>query len=91
MNLRPNLVNDEIKEESYAIEVKEEVKENYIKTSVSLSRALAVRARRYVNAQQLAHAQGQRQTNYSFSQLYNNALTFYLEHLEKGESYEKAS
>jgi hypothetical protein len=89
MNLRPNEVIEEVKEENNVQEL--EIKEGYVKTSVSLARALAVKARRYVNAQQLAYAQGQRQSSYSFSQLYNDALTFYLEHLEKGESYEKAS
>jgi hypothetical protein len=90
MNLRPNGVAEELKEENHE-DVKEEVKDSCVKTSISLSRALAVKARRYVNAQQLAHAQGQRQSNYSFSQLYNDALTFYLEYLEKGDTYEKIS
>lgn len=89
MNLRPDKFVEEAKEENHVENVKEEVKEGQIKTSISLSRALAVRARRYVNAQQLAHAQGQRPNNYSFSQLYNDALEFYLTHLEKGESHEE--
>jgi hypothetical protein len=88
MNLRPDQPSQDVKEENNVQEIIE-VKEDYVKTSVSLSRALAVRARRYVNAQQLAHAQGQRQNSYSFSQLYNEALTFYLEHLEKGDTHEK--
>jgi hypothetical protein len=87
MNLRPNQV---IEEENNVQEINE-AKEDYVKTSVSLSRALAVKARRYVNTQQLAYAQGQRQSNYSFSQLYNDALMFYLEHLEKGDTHEKMS
>ena len=90
MNLRPDQAVQEIREENYE-ELRGELKEEYVKTSVSLSRALAVRARRYVNTQQLAHAQGQRQSSYSFSQLYNDALAFYLEHLEKGDTHEKIS
>lgn len=88
MNLRPDQASLDVKGEDSAQEITG-VKEDFVKTSVSLSRVLAVRARRYVNAQQLAHTQGQRQDNYSFSQLYNDALAFYLEHLEKGEIHEK--
>jgi hypothetical protein len=88
VNLRPNQIREEVKEETSAKEVKED---RYVKTSITLSRETAVRARKYVNDQQLAHTQGQRQNNYSFSQLFNEALNFYLEHLEKGELHEKVS
>jgi hypothetical protein len=90
MNLRPDEVAEQIEEENNTQEINT-VKEAHVKTSISLPRALAVRARRYVNAQQLAHAQGQRQQSYSFSQLYNDALAFYLEHFEKGDTHEKIS
>jgi hypothetical protein len=86
VNLRPNQLEEEVKEETLAKEVKED---GYVKTSITLSREIAVRARKYVNDQQLAHARGQRQNNYSFSQLFNGALNFYLEHLEKGETHEE--
>lgn len=55
-----------------------------IKTSITLDRHLAVQARAYVSAQQLRYARGERSRNYSFSQLFNDALSQYL----KGETDE---
>ncbi len=89
MNLRPEGLEEEEKEVSK--KTKENSKDGYVKTSITLSRNLAVRARKYVNEQQLAHAQGQCQNSYSFSQLFNDALNVYLDTLEKGESNEKAT
>jgi hypothetical protein len=85
MNLRPN--SEEVKE------IKEQdtgtlTTKGYVKTSVSLSREVAVKAKAYVHQQQLRHATGQRQTHYSFSQFFNDALQHYLEHLEKGDNHE---
>jgi hypothetical protein len=88
VNLRPNGIKEEV---NVSKEVKEDGKDTYVKTSITLMRETAVRARKYVNDQQVAHAQGQRQNNYSFSQLFNDALNFYLEHLEKGELHEEST
>jgi hypothetical protein len=86
VNLRPKQ-HMEVKEET--TKETNSTKDSYVKTSVTLSRAIAIRARKYVNDQQVAHAQGQRQSNYSFSKLFDDALNFYLTHLEKGETDEK--
>jgi hypothetical protein len=86
VNLRPDQ-KEEVKEATQ--EETDSTKDAYVKTSVMLSRATAIRARKYVNDQQVAHAQGQRQSNYSFSKLFDEALNFYLNHLEKGETHEK--
>jgi hypothetical protein len=86
VNLRPEEVAEEEKEVSK--ETKENGKDGYVKTSITLSRATAVRARKYVS-QQLSYAQGQRESSYSFSQLFNDALDFYLDTLEKGDPHEK--
>lgn len=64
-------------------------KGDYIKTSITITRATSVRARKYVSQQQLVYTQGKRKTNYSFSQLFDDALNFYLDHLEEGEPNEK--
>jgi hypothetical protein len=92
VNLRPNQTKQEVEEGTASKENTDtDAKAAYVKTSITLSREIAVRARKYVNEQQLAHAQGQRQNNYSFSQLYNDALNFYLDYLEKGDTHEKDS
>ena len=57
-----------------------------IKTSVTLDRQVALQARAYVNAQQLRYTRGERESNYSFSQLFNDALSQYL--TQKGEGHE---
>ena len=57
-----------------------------VKTSVTLDRQVALEARAYVNAQQLRYARGERESNYSFSQLFNDALSQYL--TQKGEGHE---
>ena len=57
-----------------------------IKTSVTLDRQVALHARAYVNAQQLRYTRGERESNYSFSQLFNDALSQYL--TQKGEGHE---
>jgi hypothetical protein len=87
VNLRPEGLEEEAKEVSKRTE--ENGKDRYVKTSITLSRDLAVRARKYVSEQQLSYAQGQRQNSYSFSQLFNDALNVYLDTLERGDSYEK--
>lgn len=51
---------------------------SYVKTSVTLDRDLAVRARRYVAEQQLRYARGERASSYTFSRLFNAALEDYL-------------
>jgi hypothetical protein len=87
MNLRPN--REQISDVTEPLDTETLATKNYIKTSVSLPREIAVKAKEYVHQQQLLHATGQRQSHYSFSQLLNDALKFYLEHLEKGENHEK--
>lgn len=87
MNLRPKPEVKEAREEAKPSD--EPAKGDYVKTSITLARDTSVRARKYVNEQKLAHAQGKRKTNYSFSQLLDDALNFYLDTLEKGESNEK--
>jgi hypothetical protein len=90
MNLRPKQEPKEAREETkLSDETTETTKGNYIKTSIALARDTSIRARKYVNEQKLAHAQGKRKTNYSFSQLFDDALNFYLDTLEKGEPSEK--
>jgi hypothetical protein len=64
-------------------------KGDYVKTSITLARASLVRAKKYVNEQKLAYVQGKRKRNYSFSKLFDDALNFYLDTLEKGELNEK--
>jgi hypothetical protein len=92
VNLRPNQP-QRVEEKQREVQGAKEnpVKEEHVKTSITLSRHLAVRAKKYVSEQQLNYAQGQRQSNYSFSQLYTDALNFYLDYLEKGDSHEKDS
>lgn len=87
MNLRPKQESKESREPDDA--PVETVKGDYVKTSITLARDTSVRARKYVNEQKLAHAQGKHKTNYSFSQLLDDALNFYLDTLEKGEPNEK--
>jgi hypothetical protein len=90
VNLRPKQeVKDARGEAKPSEESVEFTKGDYVKTSITLARDTSVRARKYVNEQKLAHAQGKRKTNYSFSQLLDDALNFYLDDLEKGESNEK--
>ena len=94
MDLRPNSVRtiseQEREEESYEEKRDEEQEEvqntqpQRIKTSITLDRHLAVQARAYVSAEQLRYARGERSRNYSFSQLFNDALSQYL----KGETSE---
>lgn len=92
MNLRPNQPPRVEEKQSEVQEAKDNlVKEEYVKTSITLSRQLAVRAKKHVSEQQLAYTKGQRQSNYSFSQLYTDALNFYLDYLEKGDPHEKDS
>lgn len=85
MNLRP----DKPKEEQVKEEAEEIPTKDYVKTSVTLSRVTASKAREYVARQQLLYAQGQRRHNYSFSQFFNEAIQQYLETLEKGASHEE--
>jgi hypothetical protein len=88
MNLRPNAEQANfVKEDSQSSEVTDT--KGFVKTSVTLPREVAVKAKEYVHQQQLLHTTGQRQHHYSFSQFVNDALNHYLETLEKGESYEK--
>jgi hypothetical protein len=90
MNLRPKQEIKAAREEAKLDdESTETTKGDYVKTSITLARASSVRARKYVNEQKLAYAQGKRKTNYSFSQLLDDALNFYLDELEKGELNEK--
>jgi hypothetical protein len=86
MNLRPNI--EQISDVTEPQNTETLVTKSYVKTSVSLPREVAVKAKAYVHQQQLRHATGQRQSHYSFSQFLNDALKFYLEHLEKGETHE---
>jgi hypothetical protein len=91
MNLRPKAEASDIKEsgiEKNAQSLESAETKNHVKTSVTLSRELAVKAREYVHQQQLLHARGERKDYYSFSQFFNEAIQQYLEHLEKGDSYE---
>lgn len=85
MNLRPN----ESRETKEKQEVEETPTKNYVKTSVTLSRPNASKAREYVAKQQLLYTQGKRKRNYSFSQFFNDAVQHYLETLEKGETHEE--
>jgi hypothetical protein len=85
MNLRPN----ESREPEETETVEETPTKDYVKTSVTLSRPNASRAREYVAKQQLLYAQGKRKRNYSFSQFFNDAVRHYLETLEKGETHEE--
>lgn len=92
MNLRPNQTKQEVKEETKSQEeVETDSKTAHVKTSITLTRDVAIRARKYVSEQQLAYARGKRKKNYSFSQLYTDALNFYLDYLEKGDPHEKDS
>jgi hypothetical protein len=84
MNLRPNEPREPEKETPEETPTKD-----YVKTSVTLSRNIASRAREYVAKQQLLYAQGKRKRNYSFSQFFNEAIQQYLETLEKGASHEE--
>jgi hypothetical protein len=86
MNLRPN--REQISDVTELQDTENLATKNYVKTSVSLPREVAIKAKEYVHQQQLRHATGQRQSHYSFSQFLNDALKFYLERLEKGENYE---
>jgi hypothetical protein len=83
MNLRPN----ETQEKQEVVE--ETPTKDYVKTSVTLSRNTASKAREYVAKQQLLYAQGKRRRNYSFSQFFNEAIQQYLETLEKGATHEE--
>ncbi len=85
MNLRPN--ESRVPEEKQ--ETEETLTKDYVKTSVTLSRPNASKAREYVAKQQLLYTQGKRKRNYSFSQFFNDAVKHYLEVLEKGESHEE--
>jgi hypothetical protein len=91
VNLRPNQSHQEEKPSDIHETKSGAAKEDHVKTSITLSRDVAVRARKYVSEQQLGYAQGQRQSNYSFSQLHTDALKFYLDHLEQGDPHEKDS
>lgn len=84
MNLRPNEP-----QKTEEIETPEETPtKDYVKTSVTLSRANASKVREYVAKQQLLYTQGKRKRNYSFSQFFNKAIQHYLEMLETGETHE---
>ncbi len=86
MNLRPKSEQASDVKEPQSTEDSDA--KSHVKTSVTLSRNLAIKAREYVHQQQLLHAKGERANHYSFSQFFNDALAHYLEHLEKGDSYE---
>jgi hypothetical protein len=85
MNLRPN----ESREPEENQTTEETPTKDYVKTSVTLSRLNASRAREYVAKQQLLYTQGKRKRNYSFSQFFNDAVQHYLEVLERGETHEE--
>mgnify|MGYP006389984875 CR=1 FL=1 len=91
MNLRPkpevsDMKESDIKEDAQSTESAET--KSHVKTSVTLSRELAVKAREHVHQQQLLHARGERKDHYSFSQFFNEAIQQYLEQLEKGAIHE---
>jgi N-acetylmuramoyl-L-alanine amidase CwlA len=86
MNLRPEHQASNSKEDAPTLESADA--KSHVKTSVTLSRELAIKAREYVHQQQLLHARGERKDYYSFSQFFNEAIQQYLERLERGENHE---